>query len=125
MKTQFCISADGTRIAYDMSGSGPALILLHGGGDNRKNWHKAGYVKRLTDEFTVITIDIRGNGESDYRYEGSDFAIEKLTNDILCVADSCSVDNFAIWGFSFGGNIARYLGALTGGCRPRYSSACV
>jgi pimeloyl-ACP methyl ester carboxylesterase len=30
---------------------------------------------------------------------------------LLAVADACSVSHFAIWGYSFGGNIGRYLGA--------------
>ena len=64
-KTHFVTSKDGTRIAYDVAGSGPAVILLHGGGQNRQAWHGTGYVDRLAKEFTVITIDIRGNGESD------------------------------------------------------------
>lgn len=63
--TRFVTSKDGTKIAYDVAGSGPAVILLHGGGQTRQAWHRAGYVERLAKEFTVITLDIRGNGESD------------------------------------------------------------
>jgi pimeloyl-ACP methyl ester carboxylesterase len=111
METQRITSRDGTRIAYDVSGQGPALMLLHGAGKTRRDWHKLGYVERLKDDFTVITVDLRGTGESDYRVEIEDYAIEKICHDLYAVADACDVERFAIWGFSFGGNIARYLAA--------------
>ena len=64
-ETRFATSSDGARIAYDVTGSGPAVMLLHGGGQTRRPWHDAGYVERLAQEFTVITLDLRANGESD------------------------------------------------------------
>ena len=111
MTTLFSPSVDGTRIAYDVTGSGPALMLLHGAGKTRRDWHKLGYVERLQDNFTVITVDIRGTGGSDKLYDIADYGIAKICEDIYGVADACRVDEFAVWGFSFGGNIARYLGA--------------
>lgn len=111
MKTRYITSPDGTQIAYDVTGQGPALILLHGAGKTRRDWHKLGYVARLQVEFTVITVDIRGTGESDYLVEIEDYAIEKICQDLYVVADACKVERFAIWGFSFGGNIGRYLAA--------------
>lgn len=60
MATRFSVSKDGTRIAYDVTGQGPALMLLHGAGKTRQDWGKVGYVDRLKDDFTVIAIDIRG-----------------------------------------------------------------
>lgn len=111
MKTQFVLSTDGTRIAYDITGSGPALMLLHGAGKTRVDWHSAGYVERLKEEFTVITVDIRGTGESDFLTDIGDYTIEKICADLNAVADACEIQGFAVWGFSFGGNIARYLGA--------------
>ncbi len=111
MTTQFAPSDDGTRIAYDVTGNGPALMLLHGAGKTRKDWHEVGYVERLKENFNVITVDIRGTGESDFLTDVADYAIETIWADLNAVADACDVQQFAVWGFSFGGNIARYLGA--------------
>ncbi len=111
MKTQYTLSPDGVRIAYDHCGEGPALVLLHGAGNTRQSWHNNGYVERLRDAFSVITIDLRGTGKSDRPTSVADYKIEKICGDILAVVDACDVEKFAIWGFSFGGNIARYLGA--------------
>jgi pimeloyl-ACP methyl ester carboxylesterase len=111
MNTKFVTSHDGIRIAYDIAGRGPALILLHGAGKTRRDWHKLGYVDQLQSIFTVITVDIRGTGESDYLVEEEAYAIDKICQDLYAVADDCGVAQFAIWGFSFGGNIGRYPAA--------------
>jgi pimeloyl-ACP methyl ester carboxylesterase len=111
MTTLFSTSPDGTHIAYDVTGSGPALMLLHGAGRTRRDWHNVGYVERLKHDFTVITVDMRGTGESDTLTHTSDYVIDLIYQDLITVADVCGVQRFAIWGFSFGGNIARYLGA--------------
>jgi pimeloyl-ACP methyl ester carboxylesterase len=78
MNTLFTTSLDDTRIAYDRSGAGPALVLLHGGGSRRQEWHDAGYVQRLRDNFTVITLDLRGHGDSDLPTELADYTIDKI-----------------------------------------------
>jgi dipeptidyl aminopeptidase/acylaminoacyl peptidase len=61
----FAISVDGTRIAYQIQGSGPPLVLIHGGGQTRRSWNERGYVDRLSKSFRVIALDLRGSGDSD------------------------------------------------------------
>lgn len=111
MDTRFITAGDGTRIAYDVQGTGPSLILLHGGEQNRHYWHNLGYVSRLSPTYRVITIDIRGNGESDKPEDPAFYAYDRHMHDVLAVADACTVDQFALWGFSYGGSIGRYLAA--------------
>jgi pimeloyl-ACP methyl ester carboxylesterase len=117
MGTSFSTSVDGTRIAYDVTGSGRgnsrALMLLHGAVKTRRDWHKVGYVERLKDDFTVITVDVRGTGDSDHLYDISDYAIEKICEDLYAVADACGADKFAVWGFSFAGLPAGGIGKTT------------
>jgi pimeloyl-ACP methyl ester carboxylesterase len=109
MKTNFANSPDGTRVAYDRNGSGPAIMFLHGGGSTRQEWHKAGYVKRLRDKFTVITMDLRGHGETGHPTEAEYYTPDKMGQDILAVADACGFERFILWGMSYGGNVSRYL----------------
>jgi pimeloyl-ACP methyl ester carboxylesterase len=111
MNTRFAISADSTRIAFDVNGAGTPILLLHGGGGNRLEWHDAGYVAQLQKEFTVIPVDLRGHGESDKPTDPAYYSTEKLGQDILAVADSCGLDRFILCGFSFGGNVSRYPAA--------------
>jgi pimeloyl-ACP methyl ester carboxylesterase len=113
MNSSSIIAPDGTQIAYDVVGEGPAILLLHGGGgsQSRQSWYEAGYVARLKNEFKVITLDIRGHGDSDKPTDPAAYAIETMCQDILAVADACNAQTFTLWGFSFGGNIGRYLAA--------------
>jgi pimeloyl-ACP methyl ester carboxylesterase len=111
MSTQFVTTSDGARIAYDVIGQGSALMLLHGAGKTRNDWHKVGYIDRLKEDFRIINIDIRGSGESDCLTRIDDYAIEKIYQDLVEVAEACGVKQMRVWGYSFGGNIARYLGA--------------
>ena len=109
MITTFTYSPDGTKIAYECVGTGPAIILLHGGGVTRHDWHEAGYVDHLSDIFTVITMDLRGHGESGHPTDPSAYTTEKWGQDILTVADACDIETFIMWCMSFGGKVGRYL----------------
>ena len=109
METQYAISPDGTRIAFDRCGEGPALVLIHGGGGSRQEWHEAGYVNQLQSKFTVISIDLRGHGGSDLPTDPGAYTTYAMGDDILSVADACGFDGFILWGMSFGSKICRYL----------------
>lgn len=111
MNTQYATSPDGTKLAYDRNGFGPAIVLIHGGGSNRQIWHEIGYVNRLSKDFTVITFDLRGHGESGLPTDSEDYTSHKMGQDILTVASACGFERFIIWGMSFGGNSSRYLAA--------------
>jgi pimeloyl-ACP methyl ester carboxylesterase len=111
MNTSFATSLDGCRIAYDVSGNGSPIVLLHGGEETRQNWHDVGYVNRLKNNFKVIAIDIRGNGESDKPTDTASYSTTKHCEDILAVVDACNIEHFTLCGYSYGGNIGRYLAA--------------
>ena len=57
-------SADGTRIAYETTGSGPALILVDGAMCYRDFGPARGFAKALAADYTVYLYDRRGRGES-------------------------------------------------------------
>ncbi len=112
MATQYIESVDGCRIAYDATGSGTALVLLHGGFvQDRRIWHSLGYVERLVREFTVITIDLRGHGESDRFVAPDAYAIGNILTDIERVVHMCRARDFLLWGFSIGAAIAAQVAA--------------
>jgi len=111
--TRFVASSDGTRIAYDIQGHGPALILLPGRGFPRRTWHEYGYPPRLQEQFTVIAMDHRSEGESEKPTRLEGYTIDHYIADIHAVADACSVHEFLIWGHSFGATITTHLSAAS------------
>jgi len=107
--TSFASSPDGTQIAYDQCGTGPAIVLLHGGGVTRQDWHDTGYVQRLQEDFSVVTMDLRGHGESNRPTDPLRYTTAKMEEDILAVADTCDIKHFSLWGMSYGAKVGRYL----------------
>lgn len=93
---QTTIAADGTEIAYERRGDGPPLLLLHGGGTHRF-WEPI--VPRFTDDYTVVTPDRRGRGDSG---DGEEYSLKREIEDVLAVIDAVD-DEPALYGHSFGG----------------------
>ncbi len=76
--TNSVTSEDGTVIGYRQMGTGPGIVLLHGGVNASQNLMKMG--KLLSDEFTVYIPDRRGRGVSGP--VGTDYTIEKEDQDL-------------------------------------------
>ena len=120
-KPDIATSPDGTKIAYEKTGTGPALLLVHGGGQTRRSWNQLGYVDRLAKRFTVITMDLRGVGDSDKPTKPEAYALDTLLADMIAVADAAGVKRFHVYGFGHGGTLVRYLAAKS----DRVASAVV
>ncbi|MDB5103647.1 MAG: alpha/beta hydrolase [Fibrobacteres bacterium] len=72
-------SRDGTLIAYDISGSGPPLILFDGAFCSRKFGPMPKLSPLLTGDFTVYAYDRRGRGDSG---DTKPYAIERELEDL-------------------------------------------
>ncbi|WP_087081808.1 alpha/beta fold hydrolase [Mycobacterium dioxanotrophicus] len=65
----------------DASNDRPAVLLLHGGGQNRHSWKNTGQI--LADQgLRVIALDSRGHGDSD-RSPSANYSIETLCGDVV------------------------------------------
>lgn len=104
-------SKDGTKIAYDMTGTGPFLLMLHGGGQAARSWADRDYVTKLKERFTLVTPDQRGAGESGKPTAADAYVLDRLLEDVVAVADAAGAKRFHVWGFGHGATIARYLAA--------------
>ena len=111
MTSLFATSSDGSRIAYERVGSGPAIVLLHGGMQSRQVWHAAGYIRELQSDFTVLAIDVRGHGDSERPRNPTAYSVNRHCDDILAVVDHAGIQRFILWGYSYGANIGRYRAA--------------
>jgi pimeloyl-ACP methyl ester carboxylesterase len=77
-------SKDGTWIAYERSGSGPAVILVGGGlvdpaTGRAGRWENAPLARELAERFTVYNYDRRGRGDSG---DTLPYAVEREIEDI-------------------------------------------
>ena len=72
-------------VADEWVGSGPTVLMLHGGGQNRFSWKNTGQI--LADQgFHVIALDSRGHGDSD-RSPDATYTVDALCADTLAVLE--------------------------------------
>lgn len=76
-------SKDGTLIAYERSGTGPALVLVHGTTADHARWQTV--LPPLEQQFTVYAVDRRGRGQSG---DAADYSLEREYDDIAAVVDA-------------------------------------
>src|SRR5690348_17118022 len=81
---QTVTSKDGTTIAYDKVGQGPALILVDGALCHRAFGPSTPLAAQLAPYFTVYTYDRRGRGQST---DTKPFALEREFEDIEPLID--------------------------------------
>ena len=96
------ISKDGTPIAFERSGTGPALILVDGALCYRASGPSRPLAKVLSGHFTVFTYDRRGRGESG---NGESYAIEREIEDVEALIEAAGGSAF-VYGISSGGALA-------------------
>lgn len=76
------ISKDGTNIAYERSGSGPSLLLVHGTGADHAYWDSI--VPELGRHFTAYVVDRRGRGRSG---DSGPYSIRREFEDLAALID--------------------------------------
>ena len=89
-------SKDGTLIAYERSGHGPALVMVHGTTADHTRW--APVLSQLQEKYSVYTVDRRGRGESG---DHLPYSIEREFEDIASVAESIP-EPITLLGHSYG-----------------------
>src|ERR1700737_1047985 len=94
--------SDGIELAADVEGPwhGPAVMLLHGGGQTRHAWKGTGGVLAHEGFFTV-SVDLRGHGESDWAPDGN-YSLDAYAADINAVVEQLGRP-VALVGASLGG----------------------
>jgi pimeloyl-ACP methyl ester carboxylesterase len=95
------------RLAFDVEGEGPPLLLVHGLGYCRAGWGPAAAL--LRERFRVIRFDNRGVGDSDA--PRGPYSVGAMTGDALAVLDAAGVARANVLGVSLGGLVAQTLAA--------------
>ena len=105
------IVRDNITIHYKNDGerTNPALVMMHGFGNNSQNWYDLGYVDILKQHFYLIMLDVRGFGESDKPLQPEAYTLENIAQDALAVLDAEHIDKAFYYGSSVGAVYGYYL----------------
>jgi pimeloyl-ACP methyl ester carboxylesterase len=104
-------SHDGTTIAYDKAGEGPALIVVDGALSVHSTGGKAELAKLLAPHFTVYGYDRRGRGRSG---DTLPYAVDREIEDIDALIGHAGGSAF-LYGHSSGGTLAMHAAVRLGG----------
>jgi len=92
---------DGVRLAYDVAGSGDAIVLLHGFALDRSVWDAQFH--SLAARRRVVRLDLRGSGESGC---GAGPALmETLAGDVFGLLDALDIERAVVVGHGMGGYV--------------------
>ncbi len=107
---QHIISKDGTAIAYEKTGSGPVIILIDGAMGHREHFGGRALAAELSKDFTVITYDRRGRGEST---DTQPYSVDREIEDINSLINLVGSPVY-LYGFSSGAVLALIAAAKLG-----------
>lgn len=94
---------DNRQMGYQKTGTGPAVVLLHGFGEDHHIFNST--VAALEKKYTVVTPDLPGTGMSSIQSNifPPNFSIEYLADSIAALIDHEKIENYTILGHSMGG----------------------
>ncbi|MFI6600886.1 alpha/beta fold hydrolase [Nonomuraea sp. NPDC050536] len=98
------IEVPGARLYAEKTGSGPALVLVPGGGGDAAMYDAV--VPLLAKRYTVITFDRRGNSRSPLDSPEAAIGIPRQADDVVAILDHFGIDRSFIFGSSAGALIA-------------------
>lgn len=82
----------------------PTLVFVHGVCGSSSAWWE--FEKKLTNDYNLVAMDIRGHGKSKRFTEYDDYKIENFSNDVLELVNYLNIKKFVLISHSFGSFIA-------------------
>jgi haloacetate dehalogenase len=104
--TQFA-QVNGQTIAYEIAGSGPPVLLLHGFPQTKAMWHAI--APHLSAGFTVVTADLRGYGQSSKPANMDDMSFRHMAADQTALMRQLGFAQFHLVGHDRGARTAHRL----------------
>ena len=99
------LEVHGLRIAYEQTGAGPPLVLLHGFVGDSREWRQQ--LEGLSDAFTVVAWDAPGSGRSSD--PPSSFRMPEYADCLVGFMNALGLGSPHVVGLSFGGALALEL----------------
>lgn len=105
------IQANGVRLHYQQSGSGPDVVLVHAVTSNQAVWLFSGLVDVLAAEFRVTAYDLRGHGFSERPPTG--YTSTDMARDFRELHSALGLGPAVLVGHSFGGVVALHAALVS------------
>ena len=96
-----------TSIAYDIAGTGPPVLLLHGFPQTRAMWRRI--APELSRDFTVVSADLRGYGDSHKPAAMRDMSFRAMAADQVALMQQLGFERFHVVGHDRGGRTAHRM----------------
>ena len=95
---------DGATIHYEVVGTGPPVVLVHGITESSGTWDPI--AERLALSHAVVTLDLRGHGASPAQ---APYDLATLAGDVAAVITTAGVEHPHVVGHSLGGAVVSAL----------------
>lgn len=104
---------NGADLYYETLGSGPAVLLMHGGLGLSHDYLRP-YFDELAETHTVIYYDHFGNGRSQKPADYTEMTFDRMMSDAAALMTALDHETFTLIGHSYGGFIAQEFAAAYG-----------
>jgi pimeloyl-ACP methyl ester carboxylesterase len=105
MQTANLLNRKGCPLHYWIDGpeDKPCIVMIHGATLDHRMFDEQ--VKALTDKYRVVTLDMRGHGDS--QPMGQAFTVPEAVDDLVAILDEIGVQRVILLGQSTGGYVAQ------------------
>lgn len=91
---------------FEVTGSGPPLLLLHGFTGGAANWRPL--LPTFAAHFRVVTVDLLGHGRSAQPADPARYRMPHAAADLVALLDALELERAHVLGYSMGGRLALY-----------------
>ena len=95
------LNRNGVELYYEVHGSGTPLLLTHGYSSSSHMWE--GQVAPFSEDYQLITWDMRGHGKTDYPEDQAAYTEAETVADMAAILDAVGAKQAIIGGLSLGG----------------------
>jgi pimeloyl-ACP methyl ester carboxylesterase len=100
------IERGNVKLYYEDVGKGEPIIANHGLMEDCKYWSEPGVTARLAERYRVISMDMRGHGQTVVDGLPNGYDVSTMANDFGWLADELGLDRFHILSHATGGMAA-------------------
>lgn len=98
---------NGVRYHLQESGTGEALLLLHGFTGSSESWRR--FLPAWSQRYRTIAVDLLGHGKTEAPTDPARYRMEQAAADLTALLDALEIDSAHVLGYSMGGRLALSL----------------